>query len=172
MIDVKRSRLKQDLLILFLSNLEKEFYMRELEKITGHLVGNIQAEMKKFMDEGLFTKRKESNRIYYKINMSYEYLNEIRRDLVAFSMPKQIFKSDPKFYEGLKAVFVRPAKDKLPPYDLMIVGEKTRDVVEVKISKLKEWSGQHWRYSYINMNDIGYSIIKADKDTSLVWEKN
>ena len=172
MIDVKRSKLKQDLLILFLSNMDKEFYMRELERKTGHLVGNIQADMKNFMNEGLFTKRKDSNRIYYKINESFPYLDEIRRDLVAFSKPKQIFKSVPGFFEALKAVYVRPAKEKVPPYDFIIVGEKSRDDVEIKISKLKAWSKQHWRYSYFNMHDIGYSIIKADQNTSLVWEKN
>lgn len=172
MIDIKKSKLRQDLLILFLSNQDKEFYMRQLERETGHFVGNIRKDLKVLEDEELFTKRKESNRVYFAINKQYRFWNEIRRDIVNYSSPKQILNSFSELTEHFTEIYKRDAGKAIPPYDLIFVGDAERDVVEKYLLKLKSWTNYTWKYSFIKPDDDEYLFIQDDPNTSLVWKKD
>jgi len=171
MIDIKKSKLRQDLLILFLSNEGSEFYMRQLERVTGHFVGNIQKDLKVLEQNGLFTKRKEANRVYYKINKEYRYWDEIKRDIVNYSSPKQIMNTISDLAEKFTEIYKRDAKKAIPPYDLIFVGNTEREVVEKYLQRLNSWTDHTWKYSFIKPNDNEYLMIQADPRTSLVWEK-
>lgn len=172
MIDIKRSKLRQDLLILFLSNQDREFYMRQLERKTGHSVGNIRKDLKVLEQEGLFTKRKESNRVYYKVNMEYRYWNEIKRDLVNYSSPKQILNSISRLAENFTEIFKRNVEKAIPPYNLIFVGNTGREVVEKYLLELKSWTDHNWRYSFVKPDDDEYLMIQVDPKTSLIWKKD
>lgn len=172
MIDIKKSKLRQDLLILFLSNQGKEFYMRQLEREIGHFVGNIRKDLKVLEQEGLFTKRKESNRVYYNINKEYRYWNEIKRDIVNYSSPKQMLNSLSGLSDDFMEIYKRNAGKVIPPYDLIFVGNTERECVEECIAKLKKWTNHTWKYSFIRPDDDKYLIIKTDPKTSLVWKRD
>lgn len=172
MIDIKKSKLRQDLLILFLSNQDKEFYMRQLERKTGHFVGNIRKDLKVLEQEGLFIKRKESNRVYYSINKEYRYWNEIKRDIANYSTPKQILNSFSGLPDNFTEIYKRDAGKVIPPYDLIFVGDTERNVVERYVLKLKNWTNHTWKYSFVKPDDDEYLLIQVDPKTSLVWKKD
>lgn len=77
-LNLVRSRLRKRLLILYFSNPEKEFYLRELEKLLGFSVGNIRRELNQLKDEGIFKKEKKGNLLYYSLNLTSPLYNELR----------------------------------------------------------------------------------------------
>lgn len=78
LLNLVRSRLRKRLLILYFSNPEKEFYLRELEKLLGFSVGNIRRELNQLKDEGIFKKEKKGNLLYYSLNLTSPLYNELR----------------------------------------------------------------------------------------------
>lgn len=77
-LNITKSKLRKKLLILYFSNPEKEFYLRELERITGFFVGNIRRELNRLLQEGIFKKQKKGNLLYYCLNIKSPLYNEIK----------------------------------------------------------------------------------------------
>ena len=172
MIELKRSKLRQDLMIHFLSNKSKQFYLRQLERDTNHYVSNIRKELNSLKSKGLFTTSNESNRVYYKVNANYKYWDEIIRDVVLFASPDQILSSLNNLDEYFLEIYSKNAeKREIPPYDLFFVGETDRNIVEKYISELKNWTDTNWRYSLLAPNDDEYLMLKVDPNVSLVWSR-
>ncbi len=146
--------------------------MRQLERETGHSVGNIRKDLTVLEQEGIFTKRKESNRVYYKINMEYLYWNEIKRDLVNFSSPKQILNSFSGLIDNFTEIYKRDIGKAIPPYDFIFVGNTEREVVENYFIKLKNWTERSWGYSFVKPDDDEYLMIQVDSKISLIWKKD
>jgi predicted nucleotidyltransferase len=74
------SRVRIELLSTFFLNDEMDFYVRELERITGKDYKNITCELRSLEGIGLLRSRKEGNRKYYSLNkdsLLYEELKSI-----------------------------------------------------------------------------------------------
>lgn len=63
-----KSKTRQKILDLFLSNPDKDYYLRELEKELSISAGNIRREFLHLQKSGLFGKYNKGRLIYYKIN--------------------------------------------------------------------------------------------------------
>lgn len=75
---LSKSKLRKKLLVLYFSNPEKEFYLRELERLIGFSVGNIRRELKRMESNGVFRKREKGNLLYYSLNQKYYLYNELK----------------------------------------------------------------------------------------------
>lgn len=70
--------MRRDLLRLFFSNPEKEYYLRELERDLGYSVANIRRDLLKLERQGLFRTRRHGNRVYYSLNQKYPLFGELK----------------------------------------------------------------------------------------------
>jgi len=73
-----RSRTKRAILELFFNAPEKEYYLRQIESITGFSVGNIRREIISLERNGLFSCRMLGKMKLYRLNISHPIYNEIR----------------------------------------------------------------------------------------------
>ena len=73
-----RSRTKRAILELFFNAPEKEYYLRQIESITGFSVGNIRREMISLERSGLFSCRNLGKMKLYRLNTSHPIYNEIK----------------------------------------------------------------------------------------------
>lgn len=79
---LNRSKQRRELLTLFFANEEKEYYLRELERMTGISVGNVRRELNKLLEDRLFTTRKRGNLLLYRLNTKHPHYNELKKILV------------------------------------------------------------------------------------------
>jgi 2-polyprenyl-3-methyl-5-hydroxy-6-metoxy-1,4-benzoquinol methylase len=60
---ITKSKIRRDLLALFFTNPLQKYYLRELERLTGHSAGSIRRELLKFQKDGLFLTQKVGREI-------------------------------------------------------------------------------------------------------------
>ena len=78
MIEITKSKTKIAILGLFFNEPGGEFYLRQLESITGYSVGNIRREMMKLEKSGLFLSRIMGKMKFYRLNTAHPLYNEIK----------------------------------------------------------------------------------------------
>jgi predicted nucleotidyltransferase len=73
------SRTRVKLLKLFFLNREKEFYLRELAKMTGENLNSVGRELKNLLSSGLITERDRGNQKLYRSNRLSPVHEELRK---------------------------------------------------------------------------------------------
>ena len=72
------SKIRQNILNLFFSNQEKQYYTREIARIIGNnSIGNVYAELKKLVSEEILTTSRIGNLRLYQLNSKYFLYNEL-----------------------------------------------------------------------------------------------
>lgn len=73
-----KSKTRASILQLFFNHPQEEYYLRQLEQLTGYSVGNIRREMSKLAADGLFLIRAIGKIKLYRLNKAYPLYNEIK----------------------------------------------------------------------------------------------
>ena len=127
MIEITKSKTKIAILGLFFNEPAGEFYLRQLESITGYSVGNIRREMMKLEKSGLFLSRIMGKMKLYKLNTAHPLYNEIknivRKTIGIEGRLKEIIKK----YQDIRFAFLYGSfaigKEKaLSDIDLIVIG--------------------------------------------------
>lgn len=71
------SRCRRKLLSLFFLNSDKEFYLRQIAKLTDQPVRSVQLEIQNLCDARIVNERRKSNRRLFKLNKSFYYYDEL-----------------------------------------------------------------------------------------------
>lgn len=127
MIEITKSKTKIAILGLFFNEPAGEFYLRQLESITGYSVGNIRREMMKLEKSGLFLSRIMGKMKLYRLNAAHPLYNEIknivRKTIGIEGRLKEIIKK----YQDIRFAFIYGSfaggKEKaLSDIDLIVIG--------------------------------------------------
>ena len=127
MIEITKSKTKIAILGLFFNEPGGEFYLRQLESITGYSVGNIRREMMKLEKSGLFLSRIMGKMKFYRLNTAHPLYNEIknivRKTIGIEGRLKEIIKK----YQDIRFAFIYGSfaggKEKaLSDIDLIVIG--------------------------------------------------
>jgi DNA-binding transcriptional ArsR family regulator len=62
---------------LFLSHPDSQFYQREIERETGQPIRAVQREVKRLEEIGLLISSTEGNRVFYRLNTGFALLTEL-----------------------------------------------------------------------------------------------
>ncbi len=73
------SRCRRKLLSLFFLNPDKEFYLRQIAKLTDQPVRSVQLEIQNLCDAHIVTERRKSNRRLFKLDPGFFYHNELKQ---------------------------------------------------------------------------------------------
>jgi hypothetical protein len=111
-----RSKTREKIIRFFFSNIEKRYYLRELEKILSLPVGNIRRELISLEKLGLFKREKVANLVYYSLNKNSPFF-DIFKDT--------IFK--------IKNKNIKRSKDK----NLLVINKDDLDLLFTRINELK-----------------------------------
>ena len=71
------SAARVQVLHLFLSHPDSQFYQREIERETGQPIRAVQREVKRLEEIGLLTRSTEGNRVFYQLNPEFPLLAEL-----------------------------------------------------------------------------------------------
>ena len=73
-----KSNLRRKILALFFTNPDKQYYVRQLERLTGYSAGNISNELKRLNRDRLFETEKMGNILFYRLNRRHPIYSELR----------------------------------------------------------------------------------------------
>lgn len=77
-IKIIKSKTRASILSLFFNHPEDEYYLRQIESLTGYSVGNIRRELTRLKSDGLFSVKNIGKMKFYKLNKAYPLYNEIK----------------------------------------------------------------------------------------------
>ena len=72
-----KSRIRQKIILMFVYNRGKEFYLSEIARMVKTSAGTAQRELNRLMSQDLITFRKRGNLNIYRLNEHYSLLDEI-----------------------------------------------------------------------------------------------
>ena len=122
-----RSKTRESVLALFFNDPEKEYYLRQLEKITGYSAGNIRREMIKFGSDGLLLSRNIGNLKLYRLNKECPVYNEIkgiiRKTIGIEGALRTLLKGEKNIdYSFIYGSFAEGRENTLSDIDIIVVG--------------------------------------------------
>lgn len=149
---ILKSRTRASILRIFFNDPEKEYYLRQLESLTGYSVGNIRREVLTLEAGGLLHVRYLGKVRLYKLNASYPLYNEIKgivRKTVGIegSMESALERLDGIEFAFIYGSFAEGRERSSSDIDLLIIG----DVSTKKVAALL----------YEQQSEIGREINSA-----------
>ena len=105
-ISILKSKTRSSILKTFFNDPEKEYYLRQLEYVTGYSVANIRREMIRLETDGIFQSRDVGKTKSYKLNKNYPLYDEIKNIVrktigIEYSL-KEVLKKD----KGIDFAFI------------------------------------------------------------------
>ncbi len=127
-LQITKSRLREELLNLYFANPNKKFYLRELERILGFSVGNIRRELIKLKKIGLFRTENKGNLTYYYLNKSFSLFQEFKSIISKISGAPRMLKESLKNIKGIEYAFIygsfaKGEEKETSDIDLFIIGK-------------------------------------------------
>ncbi len=166
-IQVARSKTRRSILELFFRDPGKEYYLRQIESLTGFSVGNIRREMLKLEASGLFSKRTLGRVTLYKLDTSYSLYNEIKNIVHKTIGIEGRLRAIANRHKKIKFAFIYGsfAKEKeagLSDIDILIIGKvKPRDI-----------KAELYKYQSEIQKEINSTVYATDEFLNKLKEKN
>jgi len=101
-----KSKVRKEIFRIFFTNPDKEYYLRELERMLGIPVSMIQRELRNLEKAGVFSHRKQGNLVYYSINKNYPLFDEFKSIIFKTIGVRGLIKENLNKLSGLKVAFL------------------------------------------------------------------
>ena len=159
MFRIAKSKLREELLVLYFTNPNKKYYLRELERILNFSVGNIRRELLKLENAGLFLSENKGNLVYYYLNQSYTLFDELKSIIFKTSGAPKMLQNFLEKFNGISQAFIygsfaqreeREGSD----IDLLIIGKVDEDKLIEVISKLERKLQREINYAIYRKEDF------------------
>jgi len=166
-IQITKSKTRRAILELFFNDPEKEYYLRQIEKLTGYSVGNIRREMISLEESGLFIHRALGKIKLYRLNTAYsiysELKNIIRKTISIEGRIKKIVQAhNDIMFAFIYGSFARGKEKSISDVDIMIIGKISPKKIK---SELFEYQSQAGR-------EINSAVYSKDEFLSKLNSKN
>ncbi len=142
------SRTRQRLLNILLMSPDKEFYLRELIRLSEMGQGAVQRELASLVDGEILLRRKDGNRVYYQANKANPIYSELRGliikttglvEVLRETLKKSASSIDFAFVYGS---IVRGEGRATSDIDLMVIGEIAFNEMVKLIGAIQETLGR------------------------------
>ncbi len=162
-----KSKTRKALFRIYFTNPEKEYYLRELERILDIPVSMIRKELVNLEKSGIFKSRKKGNLLYYSLDKSYPLYNELRNIVFKTIGVSGFLEKKLKKIEGLKLAFIYGSfakkEEKLTSdIDLFLIGNIDEDELIKIIEDSENSLKREINYSLYSKED--FQKKKKEKD--------
>jgi len=146
------------LLKLFFMNREREFYLRELSRITGENPNSIKRELENLKSIGLIIERKRGNQKLYRVNKLCPIHEELRKIVlktvgIGEVLRENLVKFGVKF-ALIYGSFAQGEEVKDSDIDLLIIGDVDEEELIKIIKKLEEELSREINYILWNRKEF------------------
>ncbi len=176
-LNIAKSKTREKILMLFFLDVEKKYYLRELERILGVSVANIRRELLLLEKAGLFKREKQGKEVYYFLNKKSVIFEDVKNIASKTIGVESLLKKELCKLKGIKKAFVfgsfaKHKENSLSDIDLMIIGSVDEDLLVKKISKLERIFKREVNYHLFDIeewkekvkdNSFLKSVVNNDK---------
>jgi predicted nucleotidyltransferase len=127
LLGLSKSKARRALFSLFFTNPEQEYFPRQLERLSGIFVGNLQKELLKMEQAGLLESRRLGQLKLYKLNIRHPLYNDLKGIVAKTVGLEETIRGELGRIEGIEAAciygsFARGEERSSSDVDLLIVG--------------------------------------------------
>jgi predicted nucleotidyltransferase len=163
---ITKSKIRQDLLILFFTNPTKKYYLRELHRVLGYSAGSIRRELLKLQKDGLFNTQRMGNLLYYSLNTRHPLFKELKSIVsktvgVEGSLRKTLSSINNIKTAFIYGSFAAKREKATSDIDLMIIGEPNTFLLNEKLAKLEKKFKREINPTVYSLKE--YKIKKKEK---------
>lgn len=140
---IAKSKIRQRIILLFIYNPDKSYYINEAAKLIKTSAGTAQRELERLAKSGFLTKERKANLVYFKINTANLLLSEIKSIIDKTIGLEIILKKELKSIKDINFAFlfgsyVKGDFKSDSDIDLYVIGEIKEDDLYKKIRKTEE----------------------------------
>ena len=141
---ITKSKTREKILQLFFSDVNKKYYLRELERLLDLSAANIRRELLSLEKLGLFGKEKMGNQIYYFLSKNSALFDDFKNIIFKTIGVEGALRKELQKIEGIRSAFLfgsfaKNREDSSSDIDLMVIGENIDEGKLIKrINKLEE----------------------------------
>ena len=165
------SKTRVKLLYLFLNNLEKSFYVREITRMIDEQINSVRRELANMVSVGIVKQDAIDNKLYYSVNEDYPYVKPL---MVIFSdknnddkKPASASWEDSiKRIRGLKIAITAGKLDigSIASVDLLLVGDNMSAVaLKNLIKRIEKAKKSEINYAIMTYDDFYYRMSVKDR---------
>ena len=163
---ITKSKIRQKIILLFVYNPDKEYYINEIARLIGTSAGNVQRELKKLSESGFLTKNSKGNAVYFKINRSNPLLPDIKSIVdktigLSHILEKELQKTEGINFAFLFGSFVKGDFGQDSDIDLYVIGEINDGELYRKIRKAEEKINREINYHLATQEEFKKSLKKS-----------
>jgi len=167
MFRITKSKLREELLVLYFTNPDKKYYLRELERMLSFSVGNIRRELIKLENTGLFLSENKGNLLYYYLNQSYPLFNELKSIIFKTSGVPKMLQNILEKFKGISQAFIygsfaKGEEREDSDIDLLIIGKVDEDKLIEEICKLEKKLQREINYTIYGKEDFNKKKEKGN----------
>lgn len=153
-----KSKTRKKILQFFFSDLNKKYYLRELERILGLSIGNIRRELLLLEKLGLFKHEQMGKQVYYSVNKKSPIFEEFKNIVSKTIGLEGLMKNALKNVEEINIAFIfgsfaKEKEDSFSDIDLMLIGKLDEDKLISKIIKLEKKFNREINYHIFSPTD-------------------
>ena len=165
------SKTRVKLLYLFLNNLEKSFYVREITRMIDEQINSVRRELANMVSVGIVKQDAIDNKLYYSVNEDYPYVKPL---MVIFSDKNNddkkpvsaSWEDSIKRIRGLKIAITAGKLDigSIASVDLLLVGDNMSAVaIKNLIKRIEKAKKSEINYAIITYDDFYYRMSVKDR---------
>ena len=167
------SKVRIELLNAFLAFSEKDFYLRELARITGEDYKNISRELKNLEKLELVNSRRDGNRKYFHLNKSFFLYHELKSIFLKTKWAVGLLKDALSELKGIKTAFLYGSfasgtENEKSDIDLMIIGHISADKILKQLREPEKSLGREINLTVYDVSEIKMRIKQKDSFVSQV----
>jgi len=140
---ITKSEIRKKIILLFIYNPGKSYYINEIARLIKTSAGNVQRELKKLEENGLLLKEKKGNLVYFEINTVNPLFEDFKNIVDKTIGLKNILEDILKKAKGINFAFLfgSYAKDDFGPdsdIDLYVIGGISEKELYQLVKKAEE----------------------------------
>ncbi|MBI4127821.1 MAG: winged helix-turn-helix transcriptional regulator [Parcubacteria group bacterium] len=169
------SKTRTKMLALFLTNPEREYFVRELTRKLGEEINSVRRELENLSSFGLLKVRSNGQKKYYSVRQEFELFPELRAlFLKSGTNPEERLKSD---FERLGDVRLAVLSGKFTrshhvPVDLFLVGAVDRARLKQLVTQLENELGEEINYTVMDLAEFRYRAEVQDQFLARLLSKD
>jgi predicted nucleotidyltransferase len=154
-----KSAIRRKIILLFVYNQRKEFYLSEIARLVKTTPGTAQRELNKLLAEDFVAFAKKGNLNLYKLNARYPLLKEIETIVrktfgVAVELRKELAKVEGISFAFLFGSYAKGNMKSDSDIDLFIIGQPMEDNVFRAVRKVEDTVGREINYHIARKNEF------------------
>jgi len=152
MIDLlTKSKIRQRIIMLFIYNQGKEFYLSEIAKEIHSSPGTTQRELEKLLRNDFLLFKKKANLSLYKLNKQYSLLEEVESIVkktigIEFMLKKRLVQIENIEFAFLYGSFVKGGMKSDSDIDLFVIGRVKEDPIFKAVEEVEKIIGREINY--------------------------